>query len=78
MPHEMIEDEKYRKNGLYGLILVFRGKDAVGGCAHRNNMCFSQEQLHAMRIKKVARIWQVSKLVICKKRMLTKHSVIKI
>ncbi|CAM6898945.1 TPA: hypothetical protein OF439_001116 [Escherichia coli] len=42
VPHEMSEDEKYRKNGLYGLILVFSGKDAVGGCVHRNNMCFSR------------------------------------
>ena len=30
VPHEMSEDEKYRKNGLYGLILVLRGKIAVG------------------------------------------------
>ena len=40
-----------------------KGKDCRWGRVHRNNMCFSLEQLHAMRIKRVARIWQVSKLV---------------
>ena len=31
MPHEMIEDEKCRKNSLYGLILVSRGERSRWG-----------------------------------------------